>query len=356
MTDPNETREAPRDPLIGVLHAQKATVIGAAQTVIFQLDRKTIATAVAAGGAFGVGVHFLSLTEALLLAIVVAGLMFASFALGWFGKGYASTAPATGTQPGSVAASTIGKAVLVKAAVPAVLAAASAGASTGATAAVSFTVRAAGPLVRQHDAPVAPPRRTKAAGTAASLSSGAVPPNTPLDAGVDGGQKDSGGDDADVSADEIGHLNIIAETTRCRVSIDGTVIGYTPIVRVPLGAGPHKLRCDAPQQEPQLRTVNIVNGEVLDELFHFPLSAFASDAGGHGFLNINSLPSSDVMLDGERIGETPKVHLEVSSGTHVVTFVRDGGSRVVSVTVGPGETKTAAVRIGIVQDPSDDGF
>jgi serine/threonine-protein kinase len=76
-------------------------------------------------------------------------------------------------------------------------------------------------------------------------------------------------------------------------------------------------------------------------------SASTAGGGGDGFLNINSLPASSVMLDGKPIGSTPKVHVEVSAGSHTVVFTNAdlGLKKQISVTVGSGETKPAIARL-----------
>ncbi|MEO7112890.1 MAG: PEGA domain-containing protein, partial [Polyangiaceae bacterium] len=75
-------------------------------------------------------------------------------------------------------------------------------------------------------------------------------------------------------------------------------------------------------------------------------SAASSDKGGMGFLNINSLPVSRILLDGQPMGETPKTGVQVSPGTHTVTFVNpDLPKKSVSVTVKAGETKTASAKL-----------
>lgn len=72
----------------------------------------------------------------------------------------------------------------------------------------------------------------------------------------------------------------------------------------------------------------------------------AAPPAGNGFLNINSIPASRVLLDGSPLGETPKTGISVSAGTHTVTFIHSElGKKSVSVKVGPGETKTASVRL-----------
>jgi serine/threonine protein kinase len=65
------------------------------------------------------------------------------------------------------------------------------------------------------------------------------------------------------------------------------------------------------------------------------------------FLNINSLPASSVVLDGKPLGSTPKVHIQVTPGTHTVVFTNadQGLKKQISVTVGAGETKAAIARL-----------
>lgn len=65
-----------------------------------------------------------------------------------------------------------------------------------------------------------------------------------------------------------------------------------------------------------------------------------------GTLNMNSIPASKVLLDDKPLGQTPKVGISVSPGNHVVTLIgTTGAKKTVTVTVGSGETKTAAARL-----------
>ncbi len=68
---------------------------------------------------------------------------------------------------------------------------------------------------------------------------------------------------------------------------------------------------------------------------------------GEGFLNINSLPASQVTLDGKLLGTTPKVHVAVSAGSHTVVFTNNdqGLKKQISVNVGAGETKPAVAKL-----------
>ncbi|HEY8079160.1 MAG TPA: carboxypeptidase regulatory-like domain-containing protein [Labilithrix sp.] len=69
--------------------------------------------------------------------------------------------------------------------------------------------------------------------------------------------------------------------------------------------------------------------------------------GGDSFLNINSLPASTVVLDGKPLGPTPRVHVQVSPGSHTIMFVNAEQSlkKSISVTVGAGETKAAFAKL-----------
>jgi eukaryotic-like serine/threonine-protein kinase len=68
-------------------------------------------------------------------------------------------------------------------------------------------------------------------------------------------------------------------------------------------------------------------------------------ATGNGTLNINSIPVSNVILDGRPMGSTPKVGLSVTAGNHTVVFVHpEHGRKTRVVNVPTGGSATAAVR------------
>jgi serine/threonine-protein kinase len=68
-------------------------------------------------------------------------------------------------------------------------------------------------------------------------------------------------------------------------------------------------------------------------------------AGGKGTLNINSIPVSNVILDGKPLGQTPKVGVAVAPGAHTVIFVHpEHGRKAKSVNVEAGKTAAAIVR------------
>jgi hypothetical protein len=68
-------------------------------------------------------------------------------------------------------------------------------------------------------------------------------------------------------------------------------------------------------------------------------------SAGQGTLNINSIPVSNIILDGKPIGSTPKLAVKVSAGRHTVVFVHpQHGRKTSSVNVAAGGSATAAVR------------
>jgi serine/threonine-protein kinase len=71
----------------------------------------------------------------------------------------------------------------------------------------------------------------------------------------------------------------------------------------------------------------------------------AAGGGGNCTLNINSIPTSKITLDGRPIGLTPKMNVSVPAGPHSVMLISDNGRKATNATCKAGETKTIAVRI-----------
>lgn len=68
-------------------------------------------------------------------------------------------------------------------------------------------------------------------------------------------------------------------------------------------------------------------------------------ATGKGKLNVNSIPVSNVIVDGRPMGSTPKMNISLDAGNHTVVFIHpQHGRKVRSVSVSAGQTATAAVR------------
>jgi hypothetical protein len=64
-----------------------------------------------------------------------------------------------------------------------------------------------------------------------------------------------------------------------------------------------------------------------------------------GRLNINSIPTSHVVLDGRPLGQTPQLGVRVSPGRHTVVFVNGDKRAVRGVYVLPGGTKVVAAQL-----------
>ena len=66
-----------------------------------------------------------------------------------------------------------------------------------------------------------------------------------------------------------------------------------------------------------------------------------SGGGGNGTLRVNSRPWSQVFVDGRLIGNTPQMNIQLSPGSHQVTFVNPEFNirETRSVNIQPGETE-----------------
>lgn len=71
-----------------------------------------------------------------------------------------------------------------------------------------------------------------------------------------------------------------------------------------------------------------------------------AEAKGKATLNLNSIPVSNVILNGRPLGTTPKIGVQVPPGPQTVVFVHpDLGRKVMSGTVAAGETKTFMAKL-----------
>jgi serine/threonine-protein kinase len=71
----------------------------------------------------------------------------------------------------------------------------------------------------------------------------------------------------------------------------------------------------------------------------------APAAASFGTLNINSIPSTTVIVNGKTLGRTPRMGLKVKPGTQSIVFIHpEKGKKQTMVEVPAGDTKTVAVR------------
>lgn len=75
-----------------------------------------------------------------------------------------------------------------------------------------------------------------------------------------------------------------------------------------------------------------------------PADKTVETAGGNCSFNFNSLPPSNVVLDGRPLGQTPKMGVPVPPGTHNAMFVNGDDTKRVPVACKGGEKKTVAIR------------
>jgi hypothetical protein len=62
-------------------------------------------------------------------------------------------------------------------------------------------------------------------------------------------------------------------------------------------------------------------------------------------LQLNSIPQTEVLLDGRPLGPTPRQRVQVAPGTHTVMFVGEDAKKVVSVSCKAGEVRSVAVKM-----------
>lgn len=74
-------------------------------------------------------------------------------------------------------------------------------------------------------------------------------------------------------------------------------------------------------------------------------NASATAPTAQGRLNINSIPASNVVVDGRPLGRTPVIGVSVAPGTHSVVFIHpEQGRKVTQVSVAAGQTSTATTQ------------
>lgn len=92
-------------------------------------------------------------------------------------------------------------------------------------------------------------------------------------------------------------------------------------------------------------TITVVLIAVIGALFISLIKSISNNFKSKplGYLNINSIPVSKIIIDGKVLGDTPKVNVKVTPGVHLVTFVNtDGVKFEKSVLVVAGETVSVA--------------
>lgn len=145
------------------------------------------------------------------------------------------------------------------------------------------------------------------------------------------------------------------------VSVDGVVVGTTPLFRFELAAGPHTLTLVNAS-----RGVNVSEDVVIEEGHAHKLKLVLALSAGEAVLNddhdgadiacidddeaafvtVDTRPWAKVWVDGRLAGVTPLFKFKVSAGAHAVRLMTGAGQvRAVRFTAGAGETVKVVVNL-----------
>lgn len=149
-----------------------------------------------------------------------------------------------------------------------------------------------------------------------------------------------------------GYLTIESEPV-AEVFVDGLQRGTTPVVKVRVPAGKRTVRLqadgwsgrdlvvDVPANSEVRRRVRFDGGDAEDGA-----AAKQASKARYGYLTLNSLPWTQVIVDGRKMGATPLLRMKVLSGRHKVVFENQemNCKRTIVVSVSPGEEVRQIVR------------
>jgi hypothetical protein len=130
----------------------------------------------------------------------------------------------------------------------------------------------------------------------------------------------------------------------------------TEVPALPATAAPAPMPAVVPHAQPAVVAVApqaappvALSQPVATPVAPTPISAAPASLGvapsTESTLNINSLPVSNILLDGKPLGQTPKLRVKVKPGNHSVMFIRNGKRVVRGARVGAGESVTVSVRL-----------
>jgi serine/threonine-protein kinase len=116
-------------------------------------------------------------------------------------------------------------------------------------------------------------------------------------------------------------------------------------VTAPVAAAPFVPRPVPPAIAQSLQAAAAVNTPSESDTEEAAPARAATAAAGPCTFNFNSIPVSNVLLDGRPIGGTPKLGVAAPPGSHNVLFVTADTRKLVTVTCRAGEVKTVPVRL-----------
>jgi serine/threonine protein kinase len=131
-----------------------------------------------------------------------------------------------------------------------------------------------------------------------------------------------------------GALAIRSDPSGAMVTVDGRIVGETPIVLRDLAAGPYLLQIARPGYAPHAERVT-VPGSGRERTLNVALEAGVTSPGeALGAIDVDSMPrGARVLVDGRFVGQSPLRVPELRPGTHTVTVEMANRSSVTRRTV-----------------------
>jgi serine/threonine-protein kinase len=144
-----------------------------------------------------------------------------------------------------------------------------------------------------------------------------------------------------------GALQVRSEPSGAMVTLDGRLMGETPLVLRDLAAGPYLLRVAHPGYAPHSERVTIASGG-SDTTVRVALEAGVTSPGtALGAIDIDSEPrGARVLIDGRFVGQSPLRVPELRPGPHTVTLeLADHSSVTRRAVVEPGRTAKVIINL-----------
>ncbi len=139
------------------------------------------------------------------------------------------------------------------------------------------------------------------------------------------------------AAPAVGHVTIVVDPW-ARIEIDGVTAGETPLGKLALAAGTHRIT---------LVNDHIV-GHIQDDIVVEPGADLVErySFGDVGYLRLVATPWANVSVDGRLVGQTPLGSVAVPAGSHSVRFAHpERGETVREIDVVSGQTTLIRVEL-----------
>jgi len=114
-----------------------------------------------------------------------------------------------------------------------------------------------------------------------------------------------------------GFLSVMS-TPPATVYVDGNKIGLTPQVKIPLKPGKHSVTLISLEDEIQYKQKIVIKpGKHVKIVKNF------EEKGDGGTLSVTTDPTTDVYVDGNKIGTTPIMKYKLEPGSYKITFINE---------------------------------